>query len=175
MDDLDDLLNPRTIERRPTGADRLREQTARVVRRRRWRGHVRRAALLAACYVAGVGTLWLAQRGSPPRESPSVVPDALAPPAPREPTATVRTAQPEPPELLERRAALATGERYVELYRRAGDSYLARGDEIAALRCYRRSLDASRPDQLHIQPDLDTWLLMSLKFARNKETSDARN
>ena len=56
------------------------------------------------------------------------------------------------------------------LFREAGDRYLREyADYRAALRCYRNSLDAD-PDALTISPD-DTWLLTSLKRAREQEST----
>jgi hypothetical protein len=172
MDDLDELLTPEAWNEPPDRRGELRERTSRLVRHRRWRGHLRRGLALAACFIAGAGTLWLLQPHTPPpqpemvAQAPESTPDKM--PAPR----MIRV---ESPELLERKAALARGERCVDLYRRAGDGFLERGDDIAALRCYRRSLDNTRPNDLVVQPEQDTWLLMSLKIARQKETNDARN
>ena len=82
----------------------------------------------------------------------------------------------EPPNITERWAAIATTlDRRTLLYRKAGDGYLEQGDEVAALRCYRKSLDGARRSDLVIQPEQDSWLLMSLKIARQKESNDARN
>lgn len=174
MDDLDELLGPDPSGDRADRRDELREQTSRLVRRRRWRVYARRGLAMAACFVAGAGTLWLVQQRTPPQQ-----PELVAKATDHSPKVTKAPAQriirAESPDMLERQAALARGDRCVELYRRAGDGFLERGDDIAALRCYRRSLDNTRPNDLVVRPDTDSWLLMSLKMARQKETNDARN
>ena len=82
----------------------------------------------------------------------------------------------DPPQLIERWAALTEGRRRVELYRRAGDLYYERfADPAAAIRCYRRALDGGTAADLLVQADKDNWLLMSLKVARLKERRDASN
>jgi hypothetical protein len=173
MDNIDDLLRPTTIPaENPRFREALRDQTAGIVRRRRWRTTTRRALALAACYLAGIGTYWLLSKPNPPH-TPEAPLARVEPTIPSPKPAPIRM---EPPDRTERWAGLATtGERRVELYRKAGDGYLTQGDEIAALRCYRKSLDSSRPADLVIQPEQDTWLLMSLKIARQKESSNARN
>jgi hypothetical protein len=176
MDNLDDLLTPIVgVPENLSARNALRDQTAGVVRRRRWRKLARRTLALAACYVAGVGTYWLVQNSRPPVPVPSPQSSLveIRPPTTTPKSGPIRI---EPPDRTEHWAAQATtGERRVELYRKAGDGYLVQGDEIKALRCYRKSLDYSRPDDLVIQPEHDTWLLMSLKIARQREKIDARN
>lgn len=170
MDDFDELLSFGLAGDQPERRDELRDQTSRLVRRRRWRVYAKRGLAMAACFVAGAGTLWLVQQRTAPEQPPMV---AKAPEEIKTPSQ--RIIRVESPDMLERQAALARGERCVDLYRRAGDGFLERGDDIAALRCYRRSLDNTRPNDLVVRPDTDSWLLMSLKMARQKETNDARN
>lgn len=174
MDDIDELLTPDAWSGPPDRQGELRDRTSRLVRRRRWRGYARRGLALAACFLAGAGTLWLLQPGPQPTQ-----PEMIAQAPDTQPEENKRPMQRiirvEPPELLERQATLARGERCVDLYRRAGDGFLERGDDIAALRCYRRSLDNTRPNDLVVRPESDSWLLMSLKIARQKESNDARN
>jgi hypothetical protein len=128
--------------------------------------------LVAACYGAGIATYWWL------RPTPIDAPRqefVQAPPVPESIQPKVVQVRLEPPDRIERWAALATGERRVDLYRKAGDGFLERGDELSALRCYRRSLDSTRPADLAIRPQEDSWLLMSLKIARQKEMTDVRN
>lgn len=173
MDNLDDLLTPAAVPASNAIRDELRRQTSGLIRRRRWRGHVRRGLALAACFVAGIGAHWLWQSRMP-GPTPTVEVIVQLPESP--PAHKPQMLRPEPPDRTERWAAQATNvERRVELYRKAGDEYLVRGDELSALRCYRRSLDSSRPTDLVVNPERDNWLLMSLKIARQKETNDARN
>ena len=56
-------------------------------------------------------------------------------------------------------------------FREAGDRYLSEfADYRAALRCYRNFLDEADPADRAVTPK-DTWLLTSLKHAREQETS----
>jgi hypothetical protein len=59
------------------------------------------------------------------------------------------------------------------LYRRAADRYLEEeGDVGSAVRCYGRALDEGGGRDLAIAPG-DSWLLMVIKNARQKEKDDA--
>ncbi|HEY1377534.1 MAG TPA: hypothetical protein VGF55_12110 [Gemmataceae bacterium] len=173
MDDLDDLLTPKPPPELPGLRDAVLGDAARVQRRRRWVVRGRRIAVLAACYTAGLMTAWhWPQAQLPPR--PTVV--EREPPPPPEPANPPPDADPyrnDPPERLERWAFISSGEKRVGLYRRAGDGFLRRDDVAAALRCYRRALDGGTAADLAIRADTDTWLLMSLKVARQKEKPDA--
>lgn len=179
MDELDDLLTPGPLP--PESPDRraaIWRQSQRILRWRRWVWCGRRLALLVACYVAGMATLWCwRDRPAPPREHERPIETTPASPAP--PAPSIADEDPyryDPPHVLERWAALAEGRRRVELYRRAGDLYYERfGDHAAAIRCYRRALDSGTAADLVVEADKDNWLLMSLKVARLKEKRDARN
>jgi hypothetical protein len=167
-DPLDDLLAP------PPAADveglreRLRDQTARLLRRRRRLRRLAWAGALAACYAAGLLTVWFAARPAPPSPSPSVA----------------RQERPAPPPAVEVPGAVAVEERAADdddpraqaaLYRRAGDLYLsAENDPAAALRCYGNALDAGGEADLSVAPS-DNWLLISIKSARQKEKRHANN
>ena len=70
---------------------------------------------------------------------------------------------------------MADGDKRVTLFRRAGDLHLNNGDQLAAIRCYRSALKSAQPDDLIVQPDKDSWLLMTMKFDRQKEMKNARN
>src|SRR5438093_1124580 len=156
MDDLDDLLTPKPPPAEPPGlrAAVVRD-AARVQRRRRWVVRGRRVAVLAVCYAAGLASMWYWSRDrGPPR--PVVVERVPAPePAPAAPPADVDPYRNDPPDRLEKWAFLQSGEKRVELYRRAGDGYLLRDDVQAALRCYRRALDGGSAADLAIRADKD--------------------
>jgi hypothetical protein len=180
MDDLDELLTPGPVPPEPPGLRATVERAATgVLRRRRWLGRARWAAALAGCYAAGLATMWLwSETRRPPQrevvEQPPA-PESVSPsPAPPAPLVETDPYHADPPERLERWAFLAHGAKRVDLYRRAGDGYLARDDVSAALRCYRRALDGASLSDLVIRADKDTWLLMSLKMSRQKEKLDAR-
>jgi hypothetical protein len=163
-DAIDDLL---AAPKMSGDAERLRQQiwqrTTGVLRFRRRLRQAAWAAGLAACVAAVVfGLRWrtpapalpqpeVAERPSPPQPSPS--PDASA-------------------VVLEWRA-FDSPDHQTELYRRAGDRYLAEGEDLqAALRCYGNALDTGTEDDLKLSPS-DSWLLMAIKDARMKEKRDA--
>jgi hypothetical protein len=177
MDDLDALLTPKPPPAERAGLrDAIVADAARVQRRRRWLVRGRRAAVLAACYAAGLASTWT---WSPDR-GPMPPAAAERPPAPDPQVPTPRTPSDvdpyrnDPPERLEKWAFLQSGPKRVELYRRAGDEFLRRDDVQSALRCYRRALDGGTAADLAVRADTDSWLLMSLKMARQKERPDAR-
>jgi hypothetical protein len=158
----------------PPPADRLREALWRRLRRRlrrgRWWKRAAVAAALAACYAAGFGTARLAPEPAPAPSTVVVVDDGsrphddgMTPPAP-----------PDSP-LGQEWQALDSPEQRPEAYREAGDRYVAEeADYQSAVRCYREALDAGSERDLAIQPD-DSWLLMVLKDARQKEKRDANS
>jgi hypothetical protein len=62
-----------------------------------------------------------------------------------------------------------------DLYRRAGDRYLdSEADPESALRCYGQALDAGGAADRAVSSE-DSWLLMAIKNARQKENSHAKN
>jgi hypothetical protein len=181
MDDLDDLLTPGPVPPESPALRAAIEQGVRpVLSRRRMFGRVRRVALLVACYAAGLASMWLwsqAQRAPRPEVVQRVepIPEPHQPP-PAPPAPEPRPDDPyrnDPPERIERWAFISSGEKRVNLYRRAGDGFLERNDVVGALRCYRRALDGATAVDLAIQADKDSWLLMSLKMSRQKEKQDA--
>jgi hypothetical protein len=143
----------------------LFRRTAGVLRRRRWMRRAGVALALAACYAAGVL--------APPPAVPHM--DRSADFARGDPEATVPLPA-EAPAVAKDRSALAlewqaldSTDGRAELFRKAGDRYLEEwGDVPSALRCYRSALDAGDT----IGPD-DSWLLMALKQAKQKEKRDA--
>jgi hypothetical protein len=173
MDELDEFLIGRQPPPERPGLQAAIDRDAnRVQRRRRWLIRGRRVVVLAVCYAAGLLSMWY---WTPPRqpERPEIVgrtpvPEEVAPATVADPYRN------DPPERIEKWAFLQTGDKRVELYRRAGDGYLVRDDVQGALRCYRRALDGSTAADLAIRAESDSWLLMSLKLARKKEKADAR-
>jgi hypothetical protein len=163
----DDLLSPK-----PASNDRLKaelfDQTVRRVRfDRRMRGATR-AAVCVACFAAGAGVALL----RPAPEPRTVYVEVPRPPVAHEPgSPPVQVRVPSPAELeLEAEKTLVKAEA-ARRFREAGDRYLRDyADYRAALRCYRNFLDEADPDQLQITPD-DTWLLASLKRAREQEST----
>jgi hypothetical protein len=147
----------------------LDARTLPVVRRRRV---VRRAgfvAALAACFAAGAFTMRLL--------TPTVEPEvqvverfiereAVPSPTPRSDPAVLQQAT---SALVLEWQAVENPERRAELFRRAGDRYLNdENDMESAVRCYKKALNAATAEDLQINPQ-DTWLLISLKNARQEE------
>jgi hypothetical protein len=167
-DPLDDLLVPPPAADAEALRERLRDRTTHLLRRRRRLRRLAWAAALAACYGAGLLTVWWAARPAPPGASaPTAREERPAPPAPELPATAVA---------VEERAADDDDLRaQAALYRRAGDLYLsAANDPAAALRCYGNALDAGGADDLAVAPS-DDWLLMAIKNARQKEKRHANN
>ena len=151
----------------------LRARTTHVLRRRR---RFKRAAYglgLVACYLLGLGTmrLWTATmpattdtalhaaRSHTMSSTPAPVPAPGAQPLDQ---------HPEVPAFVLERMAQSCEEHRSELYRRAGDAYLAKGDFESAVYCYGRSLDAGSEKDWTVTKD-DKWLLIQLKTARQEE------
>jgi hypothetical protein len=142
---------------------RLLRQTTRLLRGRVWGKRLVLAAVLAACYLAGVLTARLVPDASGHADSRPVT--RHAPPA-----AVADTGS---PARLEERAFDSVEER-AALYRRAGDRYAAEeGDWESALRCYRNSLAVAQEKDLEFSPH-DNWLVMALKEARKQEKKYAK-
>ena len=165
-DDLDRLLTPHAAPAAPAFRDRLRADTTRRLRLGRHTRRLAAGAALAACYAAGVATIWWGFRPTPPppeRIIVEVVRDAPAPP----PAAPVRS-----PRELELAAEQADGDESARLFLDAARAFARSADWDAALRCYRNSLDVSGGD-LAIDPTNDDWLMVTLKLARKEEQSHA--
>jgi hypothetical protein len=160
-DPCDDLLRvgPPPADERLRGAVWRRMQGR--LRRRRWLRRAAVAAALAACYVIGFGTGRLGREQVPTQSA--------APPGERPTEASLSASSALD---LEWRA-LDSPKPRPDLARQAGDRYAAEeGDYPSALRCYREVLDAGSDRDRAIAPG-DSWLLMVLKDARQKEKRDA--
>jgi hypothetical protein len=162
-DPLDALLRPRLAPASDAFRQRvLARTTALLWRRRRRQSAARVAALaLAACIVAVLGMMY-GQRPLPPEPA---LPAVTAAPRTAVPPAETATA-------LEWEA-VDHPEQAATLYRVAGDRYLSNeGDLAGAVRCYGNGLSAGAANDLTIDPG-DSWLLMAIKDARQKEKRDA--
>ena len=157
-----ELLRPAPAPPDDLFREALLRRTRRVLRRRLWVRRAGHAVALAACFAAGLFTGRLGNEPVPvPETRPAVQPHADAGPGPAP-----------PPVVLEWQAA-DSNEPRADLYLRAGDRYLEEdADYQSALRCYRGALDAGSDRDLAIAPD-DSWLLMVLKDARQKEKRHA--
>jgi hypothetical protein len=157
---------------------RILQRTTTVLRRRRRLKRCSYVAALAACYLAGLGTMRLllpppkgrggeaveigTGRESPEQSLPLAADRSLgAPPAVAD--------DPEVPAFVLERMASASTDRKAHFYRLAGDRYLqTSGDMQSALRCYAQALRSGKQEDLVIAPE-DNWLLMALKKARQEE------
>jgi hypothetical protein len=118
------------------------------------------ALALAACIVV-VATMY-GHRPFPPE--PALPAVTAAPPTAVPPDETATALEWE---------AVDHPERAATLYRAAGDRYLAEeGDLAGAVRCYGNGLSAGAANDLTIDPG-DSWLLMAIKDARQREKPDA--
>jgi hypothetical protein len=163
----------------PQLRQQLREQTSQRVRGYgRWR-RVRRLTTLAGVYVAGwlSAWLWLGWHPTPtpapapapaPAQPLAPAPELIQPSPPVGPSSPLQQADPlaglpaEEIELLAEQARERA--EFVRLFAKAGDRYLAVGDHVAALRCYRNALERMTNAELAVT-STDSWLLMSLKLA----------
>jgi hypothetical protein len=165
-DPLEALLAPPVA---PGGDAGLREavfrRTAEVLRRRRRLRALARGGALAACYLAGL----LATHGLEHRPPAAPTESLTRPPqagAPVVPPAAVSA-------LAAEWQAFDSPDRGAELYRRAGDRYLTEeADPLAAVRCYGNALNSGTAQDLAFDAN-DSWLLMAIKDARQKEKRDA--
>ena len=169
----DELLTPKpSASNEALKADVL-ARTVRRVRLNHWRRRAVQVVVCLACFGLGWATTYLRPASVPevvyvPLPAPPVGEAPGPPPSPR-------TEPPAPPmspadlELLaEQTAEKAEAARR---FRQAGDRYLREyADYRAALRCYRNFLDEADPADRAVAPD-DTWLLTSLKRAREQEST----
>jgi hypothetical protein len=180
QDPVEHLLTPvfASDERTPLRQALLVETTRRLRRRQRIKQLVHGATLLV-CYLAGLGTMRLAITGTAKNETDnnhSQGPDysqaraftdnsRAVPPVDQDPEV--------PANVLERIASVSE-DKQSDLYRLAADRYLEEDNNVqAALRCYGRSLDTAKREDLAIS-EKDNWLLMELKKARLEGKSHAQ-
>jgi hypothetical protein len=159
----------------PAGAAALRQellaQTARVLRRRRRGWQLVWAAALAACYAAGLLTMYWAPKPAAVSPAPDVTLSQDHSPRPQDVS---------PPADYSGKVALEKEWEAVEsgrasLFREAGDLYLNEGGDLpSAVRCYGNALSTGDEADLAISP-ADNWLLMAIKGARQKEKRNAKN
>jgi hypothetical protein len=183
QDPVEHLLTPvfASDERTPLRQALLVETIRRLRRRQRIKQFVHGAALLV-CYLAGLGTMRLAIPGNARNQTdnhsqsadysqaraftgnPQVLTPAV-PPVDQDPEV--------PANVLERIASVSE-DKQSDLYRLAADRYLEEDNNVqAALRCYGRSLDTAKREDLAIS-EKDNWLLMELKKARLEGKSHAQ-
>jgi hypothetical protein len=165
---IDHLLTPSPAEIRDDAGplrSRLLVQTLRLLRWLRWRQRLALAAALAACYLAGVWTVYAVR--------PAPQPASVAEAARQEPPTPHSSPRPAA-RALEWQALDGKGPA-PDLYRQAGSQYLS--DEVdprSAARCYGQALDQGGDEDLTISPT-DDWLLIAIKQARRKERIHAKH
>ena len=162
----DELLTPRPAP----ASDELRiELFARTARRLRFARRLRlasRVAICAVCFLTGLGLSLLRPTPEPQVITTVVRETAIVPPPPELPPKKLSPSELE----LEAEKTTVKAES-ARLFREAGDLYLRdHADYQSALRCYRNFLDEADPADRESSPD-DTWLLTSLKRAREQETN----
>lgn len=170
----DELLTPRTGTSNEALRQAILSQSSRSIRWRHRQRQAARAAVCGLCFVFGAATVWL--RPAPQSEVITIFVEAPAaeegkPPVANAPGSPVEKRRLSPSELeLEAEKTLVKADS-ARLFREAGDLYVNdRADYQSALRCYRNFLDEAAPTELNVTPE-DTWLLTSLKRAREQETS----
>jgi len=156
----------------------LLEQTTSLLRRRRRLRRVALVTALAACYAAGILTMWLAFPRTTASETPVTVqqvPHDQEQPAPPQAAVVVKAEQDTGLTALDLEwKALDSPEKRPELFRKAGDHYLEESDIPSALRCYRSALEMGTEKDCNISTD-ENWLMMALKEAKLKEKRHARD
>ena len=165
----DELLTPKATANEALKTDLL-DRTARRVRARLWRRRAVQGGVCLACFGLGYATTLL----RPPMVPEVVyvsVPTLPAPvtDAPSLPKDEPRPMSPADLELLAEQASEKA--EAARRFREAGDRYLRDyADYRAALRCYRNFLDDADAVDRVVSPE-DTWLLTSLKRAREQEST----
>jgi hypothetical protein len=163
----DELLTPSPADPNDVLKAALLARTSRRVRMT-WRLRIAtRVAAGLACFSAGVATTFL----RPEAQSVTVVASVGST------IATIDPGPPSPPRVLspaelELEAEKATVRaESARLFREAGDRFLRdQADYRGALRCYRNFLNEADPADRAVSAD-DTWLLTSLKRAREQENT----
>jgi hypothetical protein len=172
----DDLLTPKLSAPNDALKEALLARTSRRVRFRAWRRRALAAGACLSCFALGVVTTWLRPEPAPQVvyvEVPAEVraPVANAPGSPVPPKEQLPAKVVTPAELELAAEQVDDKPAAARRFREAGDRYLRDlGDYRAALRCYRNFLDEADPADRAAGPD-DTWLLSSLKRAREQESA----
>ena len=147
-------------------------QTTRALRRRRLVRRLAQAGALAACFLAGMGTMSLvspAPMGEKPPEPRIAKAEKKADLAIAPPPVKAEAA----PSIVDMEwRAFDSRDNRAALFFDVAQRYFDQSDFESALRCYRQAFDAAPREGLTIHPD-DNWLVMALKEARQKEDNNA--
>src|SRR5262245_3236782 len=156
------LAAPGPVDAEALRQSLLAETTRRLPRPRRLRVAAL-AAALAACYVAGLLTMYPLRPAPPPRAGRPAEPHAETVPAP------VAQKTPDPPAVEPQPSQPLDSSQRAALLRQQGDHYLnEENDPESALQTYAKALNVGSADDAKFSPD-DNWLLMAIKNAREKE------
>jgi hypothetical protein len=169
-DDLDALLTPHDVPPDATTREAIFARSARQLRRPRWRGIAKAAAVLGV----GVAIGWFA-KPTPPAPPPERVIETVIErvPVPVEVPSPAETLAEVTPDRLELEAEKATeAAASARLFQQAGDAYLKASKIESAIRCYRQHLAEAGADGRAVRAD-DTWLLTSLKNSKRTENDHA--
>jgi hypothetical protein len=169
----DELLIPKPVAANDGLKAVVLARTARRVRRAAWRRRAAGTVAGLACFAGGWMTTYL--RPVPAREvvyvevQPPPVADAPGLPVPPKEESPAPMLSPAELELAAEQAPEKA--EAARRFREAGDRYLREfADYRAALRCYRNFLDEANAADRAVSP-ADTWLLTSLKRAREQEAN----
>jgi len=151
-------------------------QSSAIVRGRRRRRRELLVGLVLLAYAAGMGTACFVPGSHGADLAGGVRQEGGWGPANKEGSPAADSSEMDQwlldPERLEAELAAAEPSRHQELLKRAGDLRLSRQMDIeGALRCYRQFLDSESPLEQARPEAGDSWLLVFLKHARQKEMS----
>jgi hypothetical protein len=178
-DDLSEILAPKPGQSSSELREKLLRKTEAHLVRQRWVRIVVRGGLIAAVFLVGALSGWLARpmphSGTGDLPQPEVVFVPIVVPVPtheeglssgmKEITQQLSGSQTELQAELEDDPKTSA-----KLYKLAGDTFLREEDYPNATRCYRLYLVRAGDSALSISPD-DSWLLTSLKNAAFQEKS----
>ena len=158
---------PRGAFRFPEAPEGLREsiyaRTRGVVRTRARGRRIAVLALVAAAYIGGITTAFLATDRTLREPDNGLV---AAPPGMKGTDREAAVGILSPAELM-RRAESAPPDEKIRLLREAGDRFLSEGYDVQeALACYRKALDTMPESGRTRVEEEDSWLLAALKVAR---------
>jgi hypothetical protein len=165
----DELLSPKPANPNDGLKAELLARTERGVRHFVWRRRGTAAAACVACFTLGWTTTYL-------RSMPEAVTIYVEVPLPTPVADASGSSSPQvklrsPADLELEAEQIVVKAEAARRFREAGDRYFRDfADYRAALRCYRNFLDEADPTDLQVAPD-DTWLLTSLKRAREQENA----
>jgi hypothetical protein len=178
-DDLNEILAPKPGQPATGLREKLLRQTKTRLVRQRWIRRSFRIGAVAAVFLAGGLTGWLARPSPLPEPLPAQVPDVVFVPVIVPVPTPVESGSSGTQEITRQLSGSETElqaeqeddpKAAARLYKLAGDAFLRDQDYPNATRCYRVFLVRAGDVALSINPD-DSWLLTSLKNAVFKEKS----